>query len=283
MLRKRVTTALVIVPLPVAAIWFGEPWFTVLVALAAAVAASEFYRLGRATGASPLMYLGVGLAVLFVISRNPDLLSLLEPHLAAGVLMSVLLALALVLPAAVLFLGPRAGTPPANWAWTVGGILYIGLFLGHLVSLRGMADGRNWLFLVILATAASDTFAFFIGRSFGRHRLAPRISPNKTWEGAVAGVVGAMVLSLLFAAPRLFGAADPLFVEGFIYWQALLLGFLVSVFGQLGDLAESLLKRRAGVKDSSSLLPGHGGLLDRLDSIVFAGVVVYYYVVWAMQ
>ena len=283
MLKKRVTTALAIVPLPVAAIWFGEPWFTVLVAVAAAIAASEFYRLGSETGASPLTYLGVALAVLFIIGRNPDLLSLLAPHFDPGWLTSILLALALVLPAVWLYLRRRTGTVLANWVWTLGGVLYVGLLLGYLVSLRGMDDGRNWLFLVILATAASDTAAFFIGRSFGRHRLAPRISPNKTWEGAVAGVVGAMALSLLFAAPRLFGAANPLHIEGFVYWQALLLGVFVSVFGQLGDLAESLLKRRAGVKDSGGLLPGHGGILDRLDSIVFAGVVVYYYVVWAMQ
>ena len=278
MLRKRVTTALVIIPLPVAAIWFGEPWFTALVAVAAVLAAFEFYRLGTAAGASPLTHLGVALTLLFIISRNPDLLSLLARHFDPGLLTPLLLALALALPAVGLLLRPRTGAAFTSWAWTLGGVLYAGWLLGHLVSLRGMADGRNWLFLVILATAASDTAAFFIGRSFGRRRLAPRISPNKTWEGALAGVVGAMVLSLLFTAPRLFAATNPLYIEGFIQWQALLLGLFVSVFGQLGDLAESVLKRHAGVKDSGGLLPGHGGILDRLDSIVFAGVLVHYYV-----
>ncbi|MBL7165239.1 MAG: phosphatidate cytidylyltransferase [Dehalococcoidales bacterium] len=283
MLKKRVITTLVIIPLPVAAIWFGEPWFTALMAVVAVLGVMEFYRLAVASRASPLACIGVVLTLLFIVSRNPNLLSFLAPRFDPGLLIPLLLMLAIALPMLWLLIRPRTGTAFVNWAWTLGGILYVGWLLSHLVSLRGMTDGMNWVFLVILANAASDTTAFFIGRSFGRHRLAPRISPNKTWEGALAGVVGAMVFSLLFTAPRLFAATNPLYVEGFIYWQALSLGLLVSVFGQLGDLAESLLKRHAGVKDSGGLLPGHGGILDRMDSIIFAGIVVYYYVVWVIQ
>ena len=283
MLKKRVITTLVIIPLPVAAIWFGEPWFTALMAVVAVLGVMEFYRLAVASRASPLVHIGVVLTLLFIISRNPDLLSFLAPRFDPGLLIPLLLMLAIALPMLWLLIRPRTGTAFVNWAWTLGGILYVGWLLSHLVSLRGMTGGMNWVFLVILANAASDTTAFFIGRSFGRHRLAPRISPNKTWEGALAGVVGAMVFSLLFTAPRLFAATNPLYVEGFICWQALSLGLLVSVFGQLGDLAESLLKRHAGVKDSGRLLPGHGGILDRMDSIIFAGIVVYYYVVWVIQ
>ena len=283
MLKKRVITTLVIIPLPVAAIWFGEPWFTALMAVVAVLGVMEFYRLAVASRASPLVHIGVVLTLLFIISRNPDLLSFLAPRFDPGLLIPLLLMLAIALPMLWLLIRPRTGTAFVNWAWTLGGILYVGWLLSHLVSLRGMTGGMNWVFLVILANAASDTTAFFIGRSFGRHRLAPRISPNKTWEGALAGVAGAMVFSLLFTAPRLFAATNPLYVEGFIYWQALSLGLLVSVFGQLGDLAESLLKRHAGVKDSGRLLPGHGGILDRMDSVIFAGIVVYYYVVWVIQ
>ena len=283
MLKKRVITTLVIIPLPVAAIWFGEPWFTALMAVVAVLGVTEFYRLAVASRASPLVHIGVVLTLLFIISRNPDLLSFLAPRFDPGLLIPLLLMLAIALPMLWLLIRPRTGTAFVNWAWTLGGILYVGWLLSHLVSLRGMTGGMNWVFLVILANAASDTTAFFIGRSFGRHRLAPRISPNKTWEGALAGVAGAMVFSLLFTAPRLFAATNPLYVEGFICWQALSLGLLVSVFGQLGDLAESLLKRHAGVKDSGRLLPGHGGILDRMDSVIFAGIVVYYYVVWVIQ
>ncbi len=283
MLKKRVITTLAILPLPVAAIWFGEPWFTALMVVVAVLGVMEFYRLAIASRASPLICIGVVLTLLFIVSRNPDLLSFLAPRFDPGLLIPLLLMLAIALPMLWLFIRPRTGAAFINWAWTLGGILYVGWLLSHLVSLRGMTDGMNWVFLVILANAASDTTAFFIGRSFGRHRLAPRISPNKTWEGALAGVVGAMVLSLLFTAPRLFAATNPFYIEGFIYWQALSLGLLVSVFGQLGDLTESLLKRHAGVKDSGGLLPGHGGILDRIDSIILAGIVVYYYVVWVIQ
>ena len=174
----------------------------------------------------------------------------------------------------------------ASWAWTMAGILYVGWLLGHVVSLRGLTDsygsdilGRNWVFFILLATVASDTAAFFIGRAVGRHKLAPQISPNKTWEGAIAGVIGAIVFSLLFTPTELFSLTNPLHIQGISYGEAILLGALVSIFGQFGDLAESLLKRNAKVKDSGNLLPGHGGVLDRLDSIIFAGVVVYYFAV----
>jgi len=282
MLKKRVVTALLITPIPFTAIWFGEPWFTVLISVVAVLGAIEFYRLATASGASPLTFFGIGLVLCFVVIRNPDLVSLIEPYFNTGLVVPILLALAIVFPVLRLIIRPGEGKTFTNWLWTIGGILYVGWLLSHLVALRGVADGRNWLFLVILANAASDTFAFFIGRSFGRHHLAPLISPKKTWEGALAGVAGATVLSLLFTAPRLFSASNALYIEGLLLWQAPLLGILISVFGQLGDLTESLLKRNAGVKDSGKLLPGHGGFLDRLDSILFAGVVVYYYIVWVM-
>ena len=167
----------------------------------------------------------------------------------------------------------------ASWAWTVGGIIYVGWLLGHVVALRGLADGRSWVFFILLATVASDTAAFFIGRAIGRHKLASQISPNKTWEGAIAGVIGAVIFSLLFPPAELFSATNPLHIHGLSYGEAILLGVLVSLFGQLGDLAESLLKRKTGVKDSGNLLPGHGGILDRLDSIIFSGAVVYYFAI----
>ncbi len=140
------------------------------------------------------------------------------------------------------------------------------------MGLRGLPDGRNWVFLALFTTFASDTFAFFVGRTWGRHRLAPHISPKKTWEGSVGGASGAALTGMLFTLPT------PLQLP-FTIWSAALLGLAVSMFGQLGDLTESLLKRNAGVKDSGNLIPGHGGALDRMDSVIFAGVVVYYFVV----
>jgi phosphatidate cytidylyltransferase len=167
-----------------------------------------------------------------------------------------------------------------SWAWMVGGALYIGWLLSFLVSLRIEPGtiafpeaGRNFVFLALLATFGSDTLAYFTGKALGRHKMAPQISPGKTWEGAIAGVVGGIIVGLLFTLET------PLQLP-LNWWQAVILGLLISVFGQLGDLAESLLKRSFGVKDSGSLMPGHGGILDRIDSVLFAGVVVYLYYVF---
>ena len=279
MLRQRVITTLLLIPLPVAAVWFGEPWFTSLVAIFGVLAAFEFYRLGSSAKVAPVTYIGLLFTLLFIISRNPDLLSRLETSLDPTLISPLILAAAMVLTFIWILLRGRKDGAIASWAWTMAGILYVGWLLGHAVSLRGLTDGRSWVFFILLATVASDTTAFFIGRAVGRHKLAPQISPNKTWEGAIAGVIGAVIFSLLFAPPELFALSNPLHIQGLSYGEAILLGALVSIFGQLGDLAESLLKRNARVKDSSSLLPGHGGVLDRLDSIIFASVVVYYFAV----
>jgi phosphatidate cytidylyltransferase len=152
-----------------------------------------------------------------------------------------------------------------------------------LVALRGLEEGRNWVLFALFTTIASDTIAFFVGRTFGKHHLAPNISPGKTWEGTIGGIGGAVLISFLFSSSKLFSLNNPLFIQHFSYWQAILLSIMVSVFGQLGDLVESLLKRNMGVKDSGRLVPGHGGFLDRIDSIIFAGIVVYYYALFSIR
>ncbi len=283
MLRTRLVTSLLAIPIVVAAAWFGEPWFTILITVVALRAVIEFYRLASATGASPLPYFGMLFAMLFVVGRNPDVVSWLEPHFDVAPIIPLLLTLTVALPMAWLVLRRRAGQTFTGWAWTVAGILYTGWLLGHLVSLRALPDGRSWVLFVLLGTFASDTAAFFAGSRFGRRRLAPEISPNKTWEGAIAGLAGAAAMGLFFASGTIFTAANHLHISGLALWSAALLGLVVSVFGQVGDLAESLLKRNAAAKDSGRVFPGHGGALDRIDSIVFAGIVVYYVVVWAIQ
>lgn len=276
MLKKRVITALWGIPLLVAVVWFGGPWnptlFTVFVAVWALLAAFEFYRLVATSKVSPLTYFGLVCVLLFIVGRNPDVLSALEPHFDIDLITPLLLTSAAVLSFVWLLARRQKEGAFAGWAWTMAGILYIGWLLSYLVSLRGLEDGRNWVFLALFTTFASDTAAFFTGRALGRHPLAPNISPGKTWEGAIGGVLGAILVSLFFILPT------PLSLSLYLNWgQAILLGLLVSVFGQIGDLTESLLKRNVGVKDSGTLIPGHGGVLDRVDSIVFAGVVVYYF------
>jgi phosphatidate cytidylyltransferase len=258
-LKKRVITALWGVPLVLLAIWFDKPlsWFTVLAVVWGLLAAVEFQRITGVARTRPLAVFGLAWTLLFII----------YPHLPDGLTLPLLLSSAVVLSLALLLFLPKKDGLFTGWAWTLGGILYIGWLLGLLVALR-LEAGRNWVFLALLATFGSDTAAYFIGRAFGRHKMAPHISPGKTWEGAAGGLMGAVVVSLLFTLST--SVQLPLG-----YGEAVLLGMFISIFGQVGDLAESLLKRSSGVKESGGLLPGHGGLLDRLDSILFAGAVVY--------
>jgi len=158
-----------------------------------------------------------------------------------------------------------------NWAWTIAGIFYIGWMLGYWVELQNLPDGRYWALLAMLTTFAYDTTAFFIGRTWGKHRLAPKVSPSKTWEGAIGGVFGAVAACLILKS---------IFPLPINYLWVIFMGFFISLFAQLGDLVESLLKRNVGVKDSGKAIPGHGGILDRIDSLIFIGAVVYYYVLW---
>jgi phosphatidate cytidylyltransferase len=266
MLKRRVLTALCGIPLVILAVWFDEPlpWFTVLAALWGIVAVLEFYRITGISKIIPLACFGMVWTLLFILA----------PHCQYEYSIPVVLVSAIILSLVMLVLLPQKEGVFSGWAWVMGGILYVGWLLGILVALR-LEAGRDWVFLVLFATFGSDTAAFFVGRTWGKHKLAPRISPGKTWEGAVAGVIGGVIIGLLFTI------ATPLQLP-LSYWEAVLLGVLISVFGQFGDLAESLLKRSTGVKDSGSLMPGHGGLLDRMDSVVFAGVVVYLYYIFSV-
>ena len=270
MLRKRIISSLWFASLVIAAVWFGDPWYTILIALAGVIATLEFYKMVARAKAPPLTYFGLTWVLLFVLFRNPEVLSLLKPHFDINLLTPLLLTSAVAIPLIWFLRYAQREQAFVRWAWTVAGILYVGWLLSHLVALRGLDDGRNWVFFALFTTFASDTTAFFVGRAMGRHHLASHISPGKTWEGAIAGVVAAITTSLVFILPTPFSLH-------LSYRQAMPLALLVSVFGQLGDLVESLLKRNMGVKDSGKLIPGHGGVLDRLDSIVFAGIVVYYY------
>ncbi len=264
MLRQRLLTALWGVPLLVAAIWFGDPWYTLLIATAALVGVFEFYRMVARSHGPPLIYLGLFFTLLFILSphyaQDPRLVPLL-----------VTLALTFSLIWLVVFYRRREEAF-TSWAWTLAGVFYVGWMLSYFVALRRMDNGMEWVFFALFTAFASDTSAFFVGRALGKHPMAPSISPGKTWEGAIAGFLGAIVASSILAI-----VFDNLPLA---YAGAVALGFVISLFAQLGDLVESLLKRNLGVKDSGNLMPGHGGVLDRVDSVVFVGALVYYYVIW---
>jgi len=266
MLKQRFIVSLSLLPVFIAIVWFGEPWFTIMVAGWGLIAAYEFYKLVKNIKILPLTCFGLLWILLFII----------HPYFKYNIILPLLLTSAIIFPV-ILLLGRRNKEQAFNsWVWTLAGIIYIGWLLSYFISLSafgntpsiiGPLEARNWVFLGFFATFASDTTAYFIGRKWGRHYMAPGVSPKKTKEGAV---------SLLFTIP----SPLQLPIDYFNYWQAVVLGIAISVFGQLGDLMKSLFKRNMGVKNSSNLIPGHGGFLDRMDSVAFAGVVVYYYLVW---
>jgi phosphatidate cytidylyltransferase len=269
MLKYRVITGAVGVPLVILAIWFGDPWpwFTLLIAAAALAGTYEFYKMANFDRREPLLYLGLLYSLALVLSphyRSPDGLPIV---ITATILISLI----------CLLCRPSKEGAFRNWAWTIVGALYVGWMLSHWLNLRGLEDGRNWVYLAILTTFANDTGAYFIGRARGKRKLAPAISEGKTQEGAIGGLICAILGAIVIAT--VLNIISPFI---FRYWQIIVLGFLVGLFAQLGDLVESLLKRNTGVKESGNLLPGHGGILDRFDSLIFVGAVVYYYVIWVV-
>jgi len=274
-MKLRVVTAVVGIPVLLAFVYFDfeadterfsqVPLLIVAVGAAAALGAWEFYRLGTHAEAQPLTLFGAIWAVLFVVA------ALFQVDWATA----SLLASAAVLPLVWLIIF-RRDTWLQSWGWTVTGILYMGWMLGHYVMLRQLDHGRELVMLALFTTFACDTSAYFVGRAWGKHHMTPTISPHKTWEGAAGGFAGAVAAALaLHFLLNLGGWSLPL-----SRLEVVGVGCLIGVMAQVGDLLESLLKRRAGVKDSGNLLPGHGGVLDRIDSLVFTGVIVYYFVLW---
>ncbi len=263
---QRTLTALVAVPVIIAVIWFGAPWLAVLVLVAAALGIRElFHLLPPETGPLPTA-LGVLWAVAMVLGAwvASDLHSFLI--ISAGILAAGAFAGLLWLVA--YYSGGRA---LAASLYLLAGPVYVGFLLAHSLMLREVGDsgnlGRDWLLFTLLAVFATDSGAYLIGRVFGRHAMAPNISPNKTWEGSLGGlacaVAAAIILGLLLdlGVPR---------------WQQVVIGAAVGVVAQWGDLLESKLKRLSNAKDAGSIIPGHGGVLDRLDSLLVSIPVVYY-------
>ncbi|MBI2846965.1 MAG: phosphatidate cytidylyltransferase [Chloroflexi bacterium] len=263
-MRQRVLSALVLVPVVLVVIWVGEPVFSVVVAVAALLGLWEFFALIPLNKKRPLLVLGSLGVILFLLNAHSR-----DPRTTAP-LVSSLLLLSLVW---ILLPGQRENAI-SRWAWSFAAIFYLGWTLSHLILLRNLPQGGEWVILSLFSTFASDTSAFYSGRALGKHLLAPAISPKKTWEGAFFGFAGSFLASPVLAW---------LLKLDISLTHALIIGALVGIFGQLGDLCESALKRSAGVKDASHLIPGHGGILDRLDSVVFTTVVLYYYLLWVIR
>jgi phosphatidate cytidylyltransferase len=263
MLRTRVLSAAVLIPL-VAGLTYAGGWLLAGVLLVVAVrAAYELFQLMHQAGYRPsLAGSAVVMAALLASARYPDL------HLTG-----------LVLAAAVMgtliwhLLHPPQGHPTQSWALTLGAALWLGWLLSHFVLIRdlspafGLGTGTRWLVLMFLTTWVNDSAAYFVGKTIGRHPCSPYLSPKKTWEGTIGGWLGGVAATVLLGT----------WLVDLPWGHGLALGALVATAAPFGDLAKSMVKRQMGVKDFSALIPGHGGMLDRVDSLLFVAPVVYYY------
>ena len=257
MLRTRIITALIAMPVVVATTFAGDLWFFALVTIIALITGWEFCHMMRAKGYDVIYAVLLAfIALLMVDAYLPDL-GLLGLGISATLLISLVWQLFRI----------NSSTPTADWALTIVGGLYIGWGLGRLVALRELPDGLTWVWVALLANWGADTLAYAVGRMWGQHKLWPRHSPKKTWEGFAGGVAGGLI-----------GAAIVVPFAPNVEWlPILILGMIIPVVGLFGDLAISMMKRHVGVKDSSGLFPGHGGFLDRADSVLFVSIVAYYY------
>jgi phosphatidate cytidylyltransferase len=239
---------------------FGKLWFTLLIATTAVLGIIEFYRLVSHIKARPVIYLGVTWVLLLVFG----------PHCPYTATMPFLIISGTIISSIWLLFRSKEEQYFFNWICTIVGIIYIGWMLSYWVSLRNLEGGMEWVIWGLLTIIATDTGAFLIGKTWGKHHLMPSVSPNKTVEGAIGGLVTGIAISIILSM---------LLDLPLGYWQMVLLGTIVSIFTQLGDLVESMLKRSAGVKDTGKLLLGHGGVLDGADAIIFTGPVVYYCII----
>ena len=258
MLRRRVASGLVYGLISLSVAYLGGGVLAAAVLLMVTLAGREYQRMIARAGYRPLRALQYGLAAFLVIG-----VAWLSPDVTLAVFVLVFVS-SLAWQISRLTEGQE---PYLEWALTIVGGVYLGWLPAHFILLRASPGGLNWLLLTLAAAWSCDSFAYLFGRVWGRHPFFPQVSPRKTWEGASAGWIGGTLVvvlgGLVLRLPLLWTAG---------------LGIVASLATIFGDLVESLIKRQMGVKDSGGLVPGHGGMLDRVDSLLFTVVFVYYYV-----
>lgn len=267
---KRVFTAIVLIACVVALILRGQPWMMSAAAcLVAELAAYEFVTLANKTGARiPIWWVVGGVAAIFLFTVP-------EYHYQEAELPLISL-LTIVLMAWSAFRGGGVERVLPDTALGVFGLIYVAYPLTLLPLLWLRDDGKALLLFLMVCVWAGDTAALYVGKSLGRHKLSP-LSPNKTWEGSIGSVVGSVIagLGIVYAGDALLARGSTLLHIVEPVWQAALLAVLINVAAQIGDLLESAIKRGAGVKDSGTMLPGHGGILDRIDALLLAAPVLW--------
>jgi len=269
MLRQRVIVTAVLLPIGLLLIYFGDVPFMLFITLILGIASWEFAKLFFAGGFKPSGVIVVIGAVAITLGRG---LSGFENEgwiLGGFILTSMLFHM-------ICYERGRdqAGT---DFAITLSGTLYVGVIGAYLVSLRDLPNGGWWFMVALPSVWAADTGAYFYGRKWGRRPLSPRLSPKKTLEGYIAGIISGPIIGVAFSYLAISQVGHG---AGFTPLRGAVLGLILAVMAPLGDLGESMIKRQFGVKDSSNLLPGHGGAFDRIDSWLWGSVIAYYIITW---
>jgi phosphatidate cytidylyltransferase len=253
-------------PILIGCVYFGGIAFLLLVLVLALLSINEFYNMMGKKDFHPAYWVGNFFTIFFIVFAYYALKKNWEPAHSA-----ILTGSALVTMVATLFLKKRPKEAIVDIAVTLLGMMYIGWFFSYFLFIRALTERGAYLLFLMGTIWAFDIVAYLFGSAFGKHRLFPSVSPKKSVEGAVAGFIFCLI------AAGIFG-----YYAGFDMTHSLILGAIIGIVAQLSDLVESLIKRDAGVKDSSALVPGHGGLLDRMDSFILAAPVFYYYLVWVI-
>ncbi|MBI5960169.1 MAG: phosphatidate cytidylyltransferase [Chloroflexi bacterium] len=264
MLKTRVIVAVVALPILVGVVLAGDWLFALVILAALLLAGDEYTRLLRQGSYHPPEFLVLSLIALLWAATWFDHPDWREPAVALVLIVGVFYAI----------VSMERNRPPmiTDLALAVFGGLYLGWLGSFVVAIRELKEGAYLTLLIYGCVAFSDSAAFFVGRTWGKHKLSPRVSPKKTWEGYIGSVIGG----------PLFGAGVAMLVSSDVLsWaHGAVLGLLIGTLGTVGDLAISVIKRQVGAKDSSHLIPGHGGVLDRTDSVLVAAAISYFYLIW---
>ncbi len=297
-LLKRILTAALLIPIVLLLVLRAPvPVLALVAALVALLAVQELLKISETYKIRPFhwpTYIFIGLFFLFLAVNPGHETPLLSTSVFAGSAAFV----AVIAPFVFLVIGMRRadlGTALPAAMTSAFAFTYIALPLACLLQIREQVSGAFLLLYLLLLVWAGDIFAYFVGRSLGRHLMSPRVSPKKTWEGALASMLASVGVGMLlynYALPistallnaHLIERKDGVFaLEKAPLWPIILLSAGINIAAQLGDLVESLIKRGAGIKDSGTLLPGHGGMLDRIDALLFAAPLLWYYAAWRVM
>ncbi len=263
---NRIITAVLGIPLVITIILLGNPLLSLFVLILSLLGIIEFNRLARKRNLESFQLLSILWTLAFVLVTY-----LITERVIGDEYLIYTLITGLTISLIWLIISKHKNNHYLAWGYSIIGPIYVGLLLSYIILTRNLTQGSEWVLVMIIGVFSTDTFAFFAGKTFGKHKLAPTISPGKTVEGSLVG---------LLAAPIGVMLASFILNLNLEIWQSIFLGVLIGILAQIGDLIESYLKRLSNVKDSGHWVPGHGGILDRIDSIVLNTMIVYYFAIW---